>query len=556
MDNQLSFIPLGGVGDVTKNMYLYEYKDEILIVDCGFGFADETMPGVDLLIPDISYLKKTCLPEGKANKKIIAMILTHGHEDHIGAIPYVLANLPKFPIFGSKLTAALANEKLKEFGIKNNVQTINFNQILNLGSFQVSFIRVTHSIIDSAHILIKTPVGNFYHGSDFKFDLTPVDGKPSELSKIAKAGEEGVVCLFSDCLGAERPGHSPSERAITQSFEEEFKKTKGKIFVTTYSSNISRLNQAIDVGIKLGRKVCFVGRSLLKSRDIGKRLAYMNYPSSLEIAPQDVKKMNPAQVLVLVAGSQGQEDSALVRVANGEDRDIRIAKDDVVIFSADPIPGNETSINSLIDTIARQGAKVVYSEITDEFHVSGHGSQNDLKLLIDLVRPKFLFPIGGTYRQMVAYRYLAKELGFGEREVILSDDGQEIKFDKNTISLGKKISLSNIFVDELTGEAIENYVVFDRVKIAKEGLIIVIVEIDSNTGHLASSPDILTKGFKYENIKNLAKRVQRALEESIGKRREKVINWVYYKKIVERVTEQILFKEGRQPLIVPVILEV
>ncbi|MCL4418893.1 ribonuclease J [Patescibacteria group bacterium] len=548
-NNQISFISLGGIGDVTKNMYLYEYEDEILIVDCGFGFADETMPGVDLLIPDVSYLKKT-------NKKIVGMVLTHGHEDHIGALPYILPQLPPFPIFGSTLTGALVNEKLSEAKINTRVQTVNFDQTLRLGNFGVSFIRVTHSIIDAAHILIKTPVGNFYHGSDFKFDFTPVDGKPSELSKIAKAGIEGITCLFSDSLGSERPGHSPSERAIMQSFEEEFRKAKGKIFVTTYSSNISRLNQAIEVGIKMNRKICFVGRSLLKSRDIGRQLNYIKYPKSLDITPRDVKKFSPSQVLILVAGSQGQEDSALVRIANREVKDIRMAKDDLVIFSADPIPGNETSIYSLIDTIAKQGARVIYSGITDEFHVSGHGSQNDLKLLIDLVKPKFLLPIGGTYRQMVAYRSLAEEVGFNEDRVILTDTGQEIKFSRDRFSLGRKIPLSSVFVDEVTGEAIENHILFDRVRIAREGLVIVIVEVDSNTGRFVSIPEILTKGFKYDDTKNLAGRINVSLTQSLKKTEEKVTNWIYYKKIIERVTEGILLREGRQPLVVPVVLEV
>ncbi len=555
MDNQLSFIPLGGIGDVTKNMYLYEYKGEILIIDCGFGFADETMPGVDLLIPDVSYLKKTLQQGSGQAKRIVGMILTHGHEDHIGALPYIISGLPDFPIFGSTLTAALANEKLSEFKIKTRVQTVDFNKILNLGNFQASLIRVTHSIIDAAHILIKTPVGNFYHGSDFKFDFTPVDGKPSELSKIVRAGSEGIVCLFSDCLGAERPGHSPSEKAIMQSFEEEFRKTRGKIFVTTYSSNISRLNQAIEVAVRMNRKICFVGRSLLKSRDVGRKLGYMKYPSSMEIKTHDVRKINPSQVLVLVAGSQGQEDSSLVRIANREDKDINIAKDDLVIFSSDPIPGNETSINSLIDTIARQGARVIYSGITDEFHVSGHGSENDLKLLMSLTKPKFLVPIGGTYKQMVRYRILAADLGFDEDKVLLIDDGQEIKFTHDSSSFGKKVPLSSIFVDEITGEAIENYIVFDRAKIAREGLIVVIVEVDSNTGRLSAMPDVLTKGFKYDNTKNLAKRIQLMLEESLRTRKEKVSNWVYYKKIIERVTEKLLFREGRQPLVVPVVLE-
>src|SRR3972149_8990731 len=305
--DSLSFISLGGVWDVTKNMSVYQFGNEILLVDCGIGFVDESMPGVDLVIPNVSYLKGTnpSTSSGQA-KKIVGMILTHGHEDHIGALPFILPLLPSFPIYASTLTAALANEKLKEFGEKNLVQTVRFEDTLKLGSFSVSFARVTHSIIDAANLLIKTPIGNVYHGSDFKFDFTPVDGKPSELRKIAKWGEEGILCTLSDCLGSERPGHSKSELKITESFDEEAKRTKGKLFITTYSSNISRMNQALDVAKKYGRKVCFMGRSFLKARDVGRKLKYIDLPPKMEIRPADAKKLPPGQVMLLIAGSQGQ----------------------------------------------------------------------------------------------------------------------------------------------------------------------------------------------------------------------------------------------------------
>jgi ribonuclease J len=306
----IRFIPIGGIGDVTKNMYLYETPDEILIVDCGIGFVTDEMPGVDLLIPDISYLRKT-------NKKIAGMVLSHGHEDHIGGLPFILPRLPDFPIYGSSLTAALSNAKLKDFRIPREVRSVDFSQDVQIGGFRISFIRMTHSILDAANLLIKTKNGTFYHGSDFKFDFTPVDGKPSELDKIACAGKDGITCLFSDCVGAERKGHTPSEMKLYESFEEEFRKTKGKIFVTTYSSNISRLNQAIEIGTKMGRKVLFMGRSLLNAREIGRSLGYMNYPSSIEIKPHEVRKYPPSKILILAAGSQAQEYSALSTYCNG-----------------------------------------------------------------------------------------------------------------------------------------------------------------------------------------------------------------------------------------------
>ncbi|MBI4092076.1 MAG: ribonuclease J, partial [Candidatus Levybacteria bacterium] len=456
MEN-LSFISLGGIGDVTKNMSVYQFGNEILLVDCGIGFVDESMPGVDLVIPNVSYLKRT-------NKKIVGMILTHGHEDHIGALPFVLPLLPKFPIYASTLTAALANEKLKEFGESYSVQTGKFEDTVKLGSFSISFARVTHSIIDAANLLIRTPIGNFYHGSDFKFDFTPVDGRPSEIRKIAKWGEEGILCTLSDCLGAERPGHSKSELNIGESFDDEVRKTRGKVFITTYSSNISRMNQAIEVARKYGRRVCFMGRSFLKSRDIGRKLKYLDLPVKSEIRPQDVKRVPPNQVMLLVAGSQAQIESALVRISEDQDQDIRIQRGDAVIFSADPIPGNEVSIHGLIDTISKREARVVYSEITDEFHVSGHGSQNDLKLLLSLTNPRFVMPIGGTYRQMIAYRELAREMGYTDDRVLFADNSREVIFSQNGVRFGKQVNLPHVYVDQISGETVEKYIVLDRQK--------------------------------------------------------------------------------------------
>ena len=347
---RLSFIPLGGIGDVTKNMYLYEYNDQILIVDCGLGFADETMLGVDLLLPDISYLVKT-------KKKIIGMLLTHGHEDHIGALPFILPQLPSFPIFASPFTAALANEKLKEFKLPNRVQEVSFEKSdVHLGVFSASFIRVTHSVPDTSHIFIQTPVGNFYHGSDFKFDDTPADGKKSDYEKIAKLASRGVLCLLSDCLGAESKGRIPTELTIEVAFNREIQNCPGKFIVTTYSSNIARLNQIVAVSQKAGRKVCFLGRSLKKTKDVALERGYMKLSAHLELEVDQIKQYPDNKLTLVVAGSQGQEESAMARIANGEHREVKLNPQDVVIFSADPIPGNEVLVYELIDTITKKGA--------------------------------------------------------------------------------------------------------------------------------------------------------------------------------------------------------
>lgn len=413
--NQLSFIPLGGIGDVTKNMYLYEYNDQILIVDCGLGFADETMLGVDLLLPDISYL----LNSAKQNKKrIVGMLLTHGHEDHIGALPFLLPQLPDFPIYATPLTAAFANAKLKEFNAKKRVEIVNFNDNeKNVGSFSFSYIPVTHSVSDTSHIFIKTPVGNFYHGSDFKFDDTPYDGKKTDYAKIGKAGIAGVICLLSDCLGAERKGRTPSDIGLTENFVNEMRECRGKFIVTTYSSNIARLNQIIEASLKNGRRVCFVGRSLIKNTEVARDLGYLNLKKEMEVEMDALKNHQDNKLTLIVAGSQGQENSALTRIANGEHRDVKLKEEDVIVFSSDPIPGNETSVYQLVDTLAKRGVKVIYSPVTRDFHVSGHASLEELEQLIKLVRPKKLIPIGGQFRHMFAYRKMAEKLGYKKSDI-------------------------------------------------------------------------------------------------------------------------------------------
>jgi ribonuclease J len=553
--NQLSFIPLGGIGDVTKNMYLYEYQGQILIVDCGLGFADETMLGVELLLPDISYLLKRIR---SANVKIIGMVLTHGHEDHMGALPFILPRLPNFPIFTTPLTAALSNEKLKEFGVLGRVQSIAFGENdIQLGAFKISFIRVTHSVPDSSNIFIKTPIGNFYHASDFKFDLTPFDGKKTDFAKITAASKEGIMCLMSDCLGAEREGHTPSERILSENIEQEMRETQGKFILTTYSSNISRLNQAIHAAKKQNRKVCFVGRSLVKVSKIAQKLGYMKLEKDMEIEAKDIKNCNDKELLLLVAGSQGQQNSALARIANGEHREIRISPLDVVVFSADPIPGNELSINSLIDSIAKKGTRVVYSKISDDFHVSGHASSEDLMLMMSITNPKKVLPIGGTYSQMVAYKNLARKQGFSDDKILLIENGQEMIFSKDKAILGKKIELGNIYVDEISEEVIDHFVIRDRQQISKEGVVIIMAEVSAANGQIVGKPNIITRGLSHQEQAIINKKLTKELESALSRRLGRVADWVYIRKRIGEVAEDGIFKSvHRRPLVLPVVIEV
>jgi ribonuclease J len=548
-NKQLSFIALGGVGNVTRNMYVYECGDEILLVDCGLGFADETMVGVDLLLPDISYLLQS-------KKRIVGMLLTHGHEDHIGAVPFILPQLPQFPVYATPLTAAFTNEKLKEFALPQRVETVEFDKpTRRLGSFGATFIRLTHSVPDTANILINTPVGNFYHGSDFKFDLTPADGKKTDFTSIARAGDLGIVALMSDCLGSERPGHTPSEASLTESFEKEVRITKGKVLITTYSSNISRLNQAIEVAQKLNRRICFIGRSLIKSKDVALRLGYMKFRQGMEVPLDQLSKYPDNQLLLFVAGSQGQENSALTRIANGEHREVTLKPDDVVIFSSDPIPGNEVSVNSVIDAIAKKGARAVYTSFNSLFHVSGHGSIEELLLMISLTKPRFLVPIGGQYRHMVAYQKLAMQMGYRKEDTLLLD-GKEIVFGNNSARIGKMIPTRNIYVDEVSGGELEHYVLRDRQKLVEGGIMVVMVEIDSETGELIQAPDVLTRGFTIPDHAKFVSKLHTDIKNALGANKGRVTNWAFMRKRIADVSEKKIFQEiRRRPLVLPLVIE-
>lgn len=551
MDEKVSIIPLGGVSDVTRNMYVYEYKNEILLIDCGLGFANEAMVGVDLLLPDISYLKTT-------NKKIVGMAITHGHEDHLGALPYILPELPDFPVYATPLTAEFSNEKLKEYGVNRRVQKVEFDGgELKLGSFTISFVRITHSVPDTSNIFIKTPVGNFYHGSDFKFDLTPYDNKKTEFHKIAQFANQGILCLLSDSLGSEKPGKTPTEQKITKAFEEEMERTQGKFIVTTYSSNISRLNQVIRCAQKFNKKICFIGRSVIKAKDIAQRMGYLSVPKGMEVSIDNLRHVKDRDLVLVVAGSQGQENSALTRIVTGEYRETKLSPQDTIIFSSDPIPGNEISINSLLDIISKKGARVLYSSISSDFHVSGHGYSEDLMLMMSLTKPKNVMPIGGNYRHMVAYRSLARKQGFKDENILLADKGQEVVFTKERSFFGKQLQLKNVYVDQISGEEVENFVLMDRQKIAKEGIVVVIAEVDSQTGRLAEKPNIVVRGLTPAEASDLSVSLAKELTKSLSAKGQTLTNWIHFRKAIGQISEKYIYKNLRKhPLVLPIVIEV
>lgn len=557
LSGKLRLISLGGFGDVTKNMFVYEYRrdgnniSDILIVDCGIGFPDEAMYGIDLVIPDITYLRDK-------KDKIRAIILTHGHEDHIGALPYIIPEL-KVAVYGTRLTAALAEVKLRDFGLQTHVNVTDTNNILRIGPFGVEFVHVTHSIPDAANLIIRTPVGIFYHGSDFKFDWTPIDGKKTDVGKIASVAKEGVLCLLSDCVRVESPGYTLSEEVIEDTLEKEIRNAVGKFIFTTQSSNISRIQQAINVAIRNNRKVAFLGRSIVENVEVTKKLRYLEFPDMFVVSEKELKRYKPNELALIVTGSQAQPNSALSRIAEGQHKFVSIGNGDVVVFSADPIPGYENAVHNLIDILTSLGARVSYSDITEELHVSGHGASNDLALMLSLTSPKYVIPIGGTFRQMKHYSLLAQKIGYKENQIILPRDGTIIEFDssKNLKVVGQ-LDLKNIMIDGLGVGDIGNVVLRDRQTMAAEGIVIVVVPIEQSTGRFTAEPDIISRGFVYmKESGKLIDEAKKVVVNSLRLKKGRILDWGFVRKQIEGNLEEFLYKvTHRRPLILAVVIEV
>lgn len=551
--DSLKIISLGGFGNVTKNMFVYETPKDILIVDCGVGFPEEEMMGVDLVIPDISYLKDK-------KQKIRGIILSHGHEDHIGGLPYILPQLPKGqPVFGPKWAIALSQSKLEEFGQNANLNEIKEGDWLKLGDFSLEFIKVTHSIPDTFHLVIKTPVGTIYHAADYKLDLSPVIGEPADIRRVASVGKQKVLCLLSDCLRAENPGFTPPEAKLEEMFEEEVSTCRGKVFVTTISSNISRLSQAINVSLRYQRKVVPLGRSIEKNIELAQKLKYIQFPQNALIRKKEIKNYLSHSLTLLVAGSQAQIGSALDRIVAGEVDEVKIKPGDKVIFSTDYIPGNETAIYRLIDNIYRLGGDVVYQDIHSNVHVSGHGSQGDLGKLMDLLKPKYLLPIGGNFRHMIAYRKLAESRGFKKEQVILPDDGQMVElFTDGRVKISQKIETKQVMVDALGVGDVGNVVLRDRKILSEEGIVIAVLPLDQTTHALYGDPEIVTRGFIYikENLQFLNQtknKIRQVIKTTKGRR----IDYRFVRRRVQEELEEFFFKTtGRRPMVLPVIIEV
>ncbi|MCL4377971.1 MAG: ribonuclease J [Actinobacteria bacterium] len=554
-DYKLKFTPLGGITNVTKNMYVYELFEnddlkDILLIDCGIGFPQEKGLGVDFIIPDISYLKDK-------TEKIKAIILSHGHEDHTSALPIHYQSLGKPQIYASKLTATFVENKFKEYNQSVKINQVKYRTEYKIGGFIVSFINITHSIPDTLHILIKTPVGTIYHGTDFKLDLTPPYGNYPDFYSITKAGNEGILCLLSDSLGAEREGLTLSENIVGQTFEDEMRKTKGKFIMTTFSSNISRIRQCLDAAIKFNRRIVFMGRSMRENTRLATEIGYLPIPQNFLLKEEAVAKMAPNKICLIIAGSQGQYDSALVKLANNSNPNIKIKSGDKVIFSSDPIPGNESEVYSLIETLSLRGADVVYSDIQEQLHASGHGNQEDLKFLARFTNPLYFIPIGGTIRHQRQYQKIISDMGYKKENILLLDEGDSVLMKSGKVVLGEKVDTKNIYVDAYGIGDVGNIILRDRKTLASDGIVTSVLVID-NLGHLVSRPRILTRGFVFQkDEKKLFEDAVVEIEKILKPKRDKTLETENLKKEIGTRLESFFYKAtGREPLVIVDIIQI
>lgn len=551
MSQQLKLIPLGGIGSATKNMYVYEYGDEILIVDCGMGFPQDSDLGVDSVIPDVSYLEKS-------GKKLLGIVLTHPHMDHIGGLPYILPRLKDIEVFGGKLSIAMAEVRVREFGIKNRMTAVSDK--LDLGHFHVEFIHSTHSVPDSTHLLIKTPAGTVYHGADFKFDLTPIDNMPPDMASMAIAGRNGVDLMLTDCLGIEKNGFCPSERSLMKAIDNEFRTTQGKVIFTGMSSSILRFQMAIEAAANYHRRVAIIGRSVEQNIEAAIKTGFIKIPKGTLIKPQQAATMPANQVCIIVSGSQGQVGSAMHRLANNEHRMARLKKGDKVIISSNAIPGtgNDADIFDLMDTLYKHGVDVVYSGTSENLHVSGHGYRGDMALLAQLVRPKHIIPIGGDVRHMMLYKTLAKDMNFAPDQVSVLTEGQSVILENHTVKEGQKFETRNIYVDGLGIGDVGTVVLRDRQVMAEDGILIAMVPLKKENSQVAGDIEIISRGFVYQKesqdlINDARKHVLYCLKDLKGQ----ATDWGFIRKKIEGQLEKFAFDHTqRRPLVVCILIEV
>jgi len=551
IESKLSLIPLGGLGEIGNNMMAVKYGNNIVVIDSGLMFPEDEMLGIDIVIPDTTYLVE--------NRELVrGIVLTHGHEDHIGALPYVLKEL-NVPVYGTKLTLGLLQGKLKENNVQGvKCQCVKPRDTLQLGPFKVEFIRVTHSIADAVALAIHTPIGTIVHTGDFKVDQTPVDGAVMDYHKLAELGDQGVLVLMSDSTNVERVGYTMSERTVGITFDETFRAAKERIIIASFASNVHRLQQAISTAYKYNRKVAVVGRSMVNVVNIAHELGYLNIPPGTLIDIEEIAGLPKNKVVLLTTGSQGEPMSALTRMAMADHRRVEIIPGDTVIISASPIPGNEKLVSRTIDQLFKQGAEVIY-ESWSGIHVSGHASQEDLKLMINLVRPKFFVPVHGEYRHLIKHAQLARDLGLPKANVIVAENGQVLEFTRKKGTINGRVTAGRVLVDGLGVGDVGNIVLRDRKQLSQDGILIVVVSINKELGVVIAGPDIVSRGFVYvreseQLMEEAREKVRQALEKCDDRN---ITEWAAIKSTVRDVLSKFLYdKTRRRPMILPIIMEV
>ncbi len=550
--SNLKIIALGGLDEIGKNITVFEYEDEIVLVDCGLEFPEDDMLGVDLVIPDVTYLIKN-------KEKIKGLVITHGHEDHIGAIPYVLKQV-SMPIYATRLTAKLIEHKLEEHHLKNSVKlnVVNQGDTVNLGKMQVEFIRSSHSIPDAVMLAIHTPAGTVIHTGDFKVDYTPIDGQEMDLGRLAEIGNKGVLALLSDSTNSERKGYTMSEKSIGPVFDNLFEGCKKRIVVATFASNVHRVQQIVNSAVKFGRKIAVSGRSMINMIEAARELNYINAPDDLFIDIDMIKNFTDEQLVIMTTGSQGETMSALTRMANGEHKKVTITSNDLVIISANPIPGNEKSVSKVIDQLMKIGSEVVYSTLAD-VHVSGHACQEEQKLIMALVRPKYFIPVHGEYRQLMAHRDTAIEMGISKENIFLTNNGKVLELNENEAKFTGTVPSGRVLVDGLGVGDVGNIVLRDRQHLSQDGLIVIVMTMDNQTGEIVSGPDVISRGFVYvRESENLMEDVKSFIREEIQDLENRhVRDWSTIKSTLKDDLRDFIFdRTKRNPMILPILMEV
>ena len=549
--NKLKIIPLGGMGEIGKNITVIEYKDDIILVDCGLTFPEEEMLGIDVVIPDITYLIKN-------KEKIRGIVLTHGHEDHIGGIPYLLKKL-RVPIYGTKLTLGLLETKFKEHRLENvSLNTVTYGDKVKLGVFEVEFIKTGHSIPDSAALAIHTPVGIIVHTGDFKIDYTPIDGDIIDLNRFAELGKKGVLALMADSTNAERPGYTMSEKTVGDTFKRIFTGHTGRILVATFASNVHRIQQIINASEDNGRKIVLSGRSMLNTIGVSYELGYLKIKDGTLIDINDMNKYPSSEITIITTGSQGEPMSALTRIAAGEHRKIELQNDDLVIISATPIPGNEKTVSKVINNLVEKGTNVIYEALAD-VHVSGHACQEELKLIQTLVKPKFFIPVHGEFRHLKKHAELAESIGTPRENIFIMDNGNILEFTKDEATIGGKVPSGNILVDGLGVGDVGNIVLRDRKHLSEDGLIVVVVTMSKKERKVVAGPDIISRGFVYvresEDLMEEARNIVKDVLLDCEKRN--ITDWATLKSNIRDTLRNHLYgKIKRNPMILPIIMEV